>query len=63
MYAPLPAAIPGAGVGAAHVWPAYAPTRINLKAHSFCCILNMDRALKWFMEHPDDVCIRMIVCT
>ena len=66
MYAALPPAIPNAGVGAAAIWPAYAPTRINLKKHTFRCILNMDRTLKWVMEHPNDVipldlCVRMIV--
>ena len=66
MYAPLPAAMSGAGAGAAAIWPLYAPTRINLKKHTFRCILNMDRTLKCFMEHPDDVlpldmCIRKIV--
>ena len=66
MCAALPPAIPGAGAGAAAIWPAYSPTRINLKKHPFRCILNMDRMLKWLMEHPDDVmpmdmCIRLIV--
>ena len=38
MYAALPPAIPDAVVGAAAVWPAYAPTCINLKKHTFQCI-------------------------
>ena len=42
MYAALPPAIPNAGVGAAAIWPAYEPTRIHLKKHTFRCIQNMD---------------------
>ena len=48
MYAPIPAAIPGAAAGAAAIWLAHAPTHINLTKCTCWCILNIDRTLKWF---------------
>ena len=57
MYAPLPAAITGAGAGAAAVWSLYAPTYINLKKPTFRCILNMDRTMKRLMKQQIWTCL------